>query len=292
MTRTALTTRQSQWLERHREVLGDGRELLFENPGFDRARVLTELRGLGESPRPCRVDGWRFDGYLLRAVERGLYTEAYCRHFGDYFRRKALEHFASFELLRPRAGRIYMDVASSGSCVPRVVAALYGVEQVWRQDLTYEAGVHGETIGSDAADIPLPDASVDLMGLHCSFEHFEGDADTGFVREAARLLRPGGAACIVPLYMSNRYHLLSNVEMLRTGRMPAFEPDAPIYFSPRPNNVHGRFYDAPTLRRRVLEPARAAGLHASVIEFVVEDCGAGLGTGLGLMLEQPAPGGA
>ena len=49
--------------------------------------------------------------------------------------------------------------------------------------------------------MPLPEGVRDQDSSHCSFEHFEGDSDIGFIRETARVPRPGGAACIVPLYL-------------------------------------------------------------------------------------------
>jgi SAM-dependent methyltransferase len=57
-----------------------------------------------------------------------------------------------------------------------------------------------DCVGSDACAIPLPEHTVDAIGLHCSLEHFEGDSDGRFAAEAFRLLRPGGALLIIPFY--------------------------------------------------------------------------------------------
>lgn len=117
-----------------------------------------------------------------------------------YRDKKILEHFIAHELLGLKAGHVYLDVASEASPFPAVFRHIFGVV-AYSQDLTYNPGVHGHRIGSDAAAIPLPDGTVDGVSLQCAFEHFEGDCDSRFIGEVSRLLRPGGACVIVPLYV-------------------------------------------------------------------------------------------
>ncbi|MBI5153840.1 methyltransferase domain-containing protein [Candidatus Poribacteria bacterium] len=89
-------------------------------------------------------------------------------------------------------------------------------------------------IGCDACELPLPDSSLDAMALHCSFEHFEGDSDTRFVREAMRVLRPGGGLLIIPFYCGEQ-----GVEVFK----PDFAPGCQFH----------RYYDPGTFRERVLD---------------------------------------
>jgi SAM-dependent methyltransferase len=65
---------------------------------------------------------------------------------------------------------------------------------------TSDTTVRIECVGSDACAIPLPAETVDAISLHCSLEHFEGEADTRFATEAFRILRPGGALLVIPFY--------------------------------------------------------------------------------------------
>ena len=119
--------------------------------------------------------------------------------FSTMYLRKMLEHYASIELADVKAGGTYMDAAASASPFFEVVRRTHGVAMCYRQDLNRPAGVRGDTIGSDAINIPLPDASLDGIVTHNSWEHFEGDSAMGFVRESARLLKPGGRLCILPM---------------------------------------------------------------------------------------------
>ena len=59
-----------------------------------------------------------------------------------------------------------------------------------------EAGLTNvETVHSEESRVPLPDACADLV--FAAFVLHETDAPAAFLREAARLLKPGGAAVIV-----------------------------------------------------------------------------------------------
>ena len=66
------------------------------------------------------------------------------------------------------------------------------------QDIRFEEGVHGDMVGSNADAIPLPDGSIDGIVSLNAIEHFEAGHDLGFLKECARLLKPGGRICVVP----------------------------------------------------------------------------------------------
>jgi SAM-dependent methyltransferase len=98
--------------------------------------------------------------------------------------------------------------------------------------------------------MPVPDGFATRMALHCSFEHFEGDADMRFVREVARVLRPGGRVCFAPLYLSDRYGVLTDPSVA-VAEQVSFDPDALVYCKPGWGNRHGRLYDAAHLESRI-----------------------------------------
>ena len=69
--------------------------------------------------------------------------------------------------------------------------------------------MHDHKIGGDAASLPVPDGFATKMALHCSLEHFESDSDIRFFQEAHRVLSPGGKLVVVPLYLTERYFILT-----------------------------------------------------------------------------------
>lgn len=209
-------------------------------------RLVLELRVLGVPVIDWFVDAADVAAYIQQA--------GYATRYADYYpgnrMEKALEHYVAARLLSFSPGQRYLDVASEGSAAPAIYEELFSVES-WRQDLAYAPGVHGRTVGSDAARMPLPDEFVDRIGLHCSFEHFEGDADLRFVSEAERVLRPGGAVCIVPLYFAVPYSVMTDPAVAVAQRV-LFEKDALVCCVSGYGNRHGRFYDARHLVDRVL----------------------------------------
>jgi len=169
-------------------------------------------------------------------------------------REKVLEYYVTLDAVPLRGWSVYLDGASCLSLFPQYVAEATGA-RVLRQDLHYTPGMHDiafprvvphqaplwpqngkvtvTCIGCDACALPLPAASVDVITLHCSFEHFEGDGDRRFVREALRVLRPGGRLLIVPFYCGDAYR-----EVVR----PHFAAGCRFQ----------RYYDPPSFVERVL----------------------------------------
>lgn len=95
--------------------------------------------------------------------------------------------------------------------------------------------VEVDCIGSDGCDMAMvASASLDAIGLHCSFEHFEGDGDFRMVREAMRVLKPGGRLLIIPFYCGDRF-----TEVFK----PEFAAGCQFH----------RYYDPPTFESRVLD---------------------------------------
>lgn len=210
--------------------------------------VRAELEAAGLEVRPFAVDAAAFERHVREA---GYRTMDYWRGGEDpWAREKYLEHFVSLELLGLAPSDVVVDVASCTSPFPTLVRWRYGCT-VYRQDLSYPAGVEGDRIGGDAAAMPVPDGFADALTLHCSFEHFEGDRDSRFLHEAARVLRPGGRLCILPLYLSDEYAVQTDPKAW-TGREPELDPDAVVCVSDGWGEVHGRLYDVPRFVERVV----------------------------------------
>ena len=147
-----------------------------------------------------RVDESKFAAYCAEVAYERRFAK-YHRQYGaePTWTRKRLEHFVSFEFTTPQREGLYLDVAASSSPVYKIIPSRFGARKSYRQDLNFKRGVRWRTIGSDASQIPLPDGCADAIYAHNSWEHFEGDSDVLFLREAARLLKPGGRLVIIPL---------------------------------------------------------------------------------------------
>lgn len=185
-----------------------------------------------------------------------LWVEAHAGlrdYYGDRPTRieKLLEHFLAEESIQLADGMTYIDVAADGGewvrCLRDTAVNAFAL------DLIYPRGVHGWRIGADAQEVPLAGGSVDAMSLQCAFEEFEGAADTGAVREAARLLRSGGTLAIVPLYLDDTYFIATSPRTLVDRG--SFDQGAVVVW--RDDGVESRFsrhYSPETLVDRLSEP--------------------------------------
>jgi SAM-dependent methyltransferase len=211
-------------------------------------QVIAALQtgGIAVEERDVSVEGYH--DYLRRA-DYARFPRYYAGGKAPNFAEKSLEHYVAAQLLALSPGDVYVDVANAHSPVPEIYHDLYGC-RTYRQDLLFSAGLHGNVIGGDAGAMPVPDRFATKMALHCSFEHFEGDADSRFIREAARVLAPGGRLCILPLYLYTRYALQTDPATL-TLRGLAPDSGAAVYGARGWRERHGRFYDVPHLLSRV-----------------------------------------
>lgn len=133
------------------------------------------------------------------------------RHYkgiGQAFVEKCLEHYLAFRHLEISANDVYIDIAAAKSPWAGILNRRH--IRSYRLDLAYPKGVHGINIGANAGDTTLPDAFASVLSSQCAFECFMGDADTRFVREAARILNERGRYGIVPLYLDDVYYVATS----------------------------------------------------------------------------------
>ena len=234
------------WRSRYRLWRQGARQVRREWASYD--DISVPLADLGVDIVPYRVDVPAFWRYVDECRYREMtYWDGGRARAGT---EKWLEHFVSIDLLRPGANDVLIDIASSSSPFPDIVRERWQC-RTYRHDLLYPAGRTGDRIGSDAADLPIADESVDGLTLHCSFEHLEGDRDIGFLREADRVLRPGGQLCIVPIYFNRTYCIQTDLRAWH-AHAPDLGRDALVCVAAGWGDVHGRFYDPEQFAERIL----------------------------------------
>lgn len=220
--------------------LGDGVEHAFLDLGSDEFRQWLEEGGLSQRGR-------------------------------DFVAKKALEFFFSARILDPAPGDSLLDAAGGRSGYLEAVRAIYGCRELFLHDHIYADGTGLENgiklVGGDASSIPLGDGSVTRISCHHAFEHFQDDTDVRFVEEVARLLGPGGRACLIPLFLSRHYTECWNVP---GGR--SFDERATLLFDATATLPGGdedghfcRIYDLRALEDRVLDTARGGGLNVRIV---------------------------
>lgn len=171
------------------------------------------------------------------------------------FTEKTLEHYLSSELKDLSTCKTLVDVAAATSPWTAVAAHFWPHLTCWKQDLVYSKNQIQNTfqIGGFAHEMNLPDNSVDLMTLHCSLEHFEGESDSLFFETASRILAPGGTLMIHPFYMAYEYtiHIDPAYNFLHQHR-PILDPQAKLRIADW-YQFFSRHYDLSTFQTRILK---------------------------------------
>ena len=132
----------------------------------------------------------------------GAAAERYVRS-ADHARGESLDRL--IEIVAPRPSWRALDVATGGGHTALALSPL--VREVVATDLTRpmleaaarffeERGARNvRTAEADAGDLPFEDASFDLVTCRIAPHHFPDCAR--FVREAARVVRPGGVVAVI-----------------------------------------------------------------------------------------------
>lgn len=191
---------------------------------------------------------------FLRYIAAGGYTKRYADYYRDNRMEKALEHYVALELLNLSESDVFIDIASEHSPVAEIYSRLTGSTS-FSQDIMYPGGIHGSQIGGDACSMPVPDGFASKASLTCSFEHFEEDADKHLFRELSRVLKPGGAVCVIPFYV----FVEPVTQTDPTVSVPSnvrFDPGTTIYCAEGWGNRHGRFYSPQVFIERILNPVK------------------------------------
>ena len=218
-------------------------------PNEDR-RVQKSMERLGIPILPLDIDADQYKIYMQGARYRKRRPECYRQNFIE----KTVEHFVGLSLLGVEHEDLLVDIGGSSSLVPEIFNELTGCE-AFSQDIIYEPGIHKNRIGSDAADIPLPDSSVDKALAACTIEHFEGITDILWMREMSRLLKENGKCVIAPLYLNSFAYCVTDPFHALQGNVK-FDEGIKVYARENFNNRHGRHYSPETLSERLIRRNR------------------------------------
>ncbi len=239
-----------------RKALSRTRQERSVPPNAETARSAADIRALQTCSWAGSRAGWKFAEMQVSRAELAAFLRD-VRYPQCYYRGRArvqwsLWHYLGVRLLQPAAGDVVLDVGALSGIWGRIVRRETGAT-VHDVDLAYPPGVRGRRIGADAGRIPLPAEHVTRIASFCAFNCFEGPADVAFVREAQRLLRPGGRMVLAPLCVGDEHVNLFDPAIC--DRESAFDAGARRVALPGWGNNFGRWYDERQFRDRILAAA-------------------------------------
>ena len=187
---------------------------------------------------------------------------------GPVWYEKLLEHWIAAErlgLMTWQPENTYVDIAACSSPWAKTLRDRFGL-QAFAIDM-------GE-VGNNYKELPyyrvenatattFDDESITGASLQCAYEMFMNQDDVNFVKEIARILKPGGKVVILPLYMHTHYCAYATPEYYGKGYS---DPNAKEYVRVDCFGVpSSRKYDAKTLKERVLDAVQSHGMHYQLL---------------------------
>lgn len=240
---------------------------LFPNLIVDRHIYALKWNGLTSHLENCETAVFHISAQELSDWVRTFFPD-YMKKFGDFRHKKLIEFYATFHLLNPKEEHVFMDAAGGANGYLRRLRCKKRILQNLRiggktKDIL---GPGVDYIEGNAASIPLPDESVNLISCHHSFEHFQKEADIAFVKEVQRLLKVTGRCCIVPLFIANRYaeitSRLSFQFKFDKRSLRIIDPTARI-----PGRYYARVYDLSAFQQRVLKHIDQSRFKVEIFEL-------------------------
>lgn len=183
---------------------------------------------------------------------------------GGVYEEKLLEHYVAWELLGLcTPGKRYLDIAGASSPWARLLrstgTAAFSVDLTIPKQFS-ELDYY---LRQDATATSFPNNYFDAASTQCAYELFVGPSDMRLLTELSRILKPGGRVVISPLYMHTHACFYQTPEYY--GRTQG-DLDAKGYLRRDSWGVPAsRKYSARSLKQRVFETARRAGLTPHIL---------------------------
>lgn len=178
---------------------------------------------------------------------------------------KVLEHFIAWEMVvrNLKKDELYIDVAAASSPWVKMLNEK-GFKAVGIDlNRSYKFPDDPNYLVMDATNTTFKDGSVSGVSLQCAFEMFTGDDDINLIKELGRILKIGGKALVIPLYMNTHYCGFTSKEFRFSRKY--HDKGSKLYLREEFKGIpFARDYDVLTLKERVLDTADKNGLEYKI----------------------------
>ena len=123
-------------------------------------------------------------------------------------------------------------------------------------------------LGENVTRTTFPDNSVTGISMQSSFECLLKNGDMEFIKECARILRPGGKVVISPLYLTEKY--ISAVSMDKYHQHNKDEDQEEYVRFDCMGMRRANHYDIPHLKSRILDNAESMGMEYVI--YILANC--------------------
>jgi ubiquinone/menaquinone biosynthesis C-methylase UbiE len=239
---------------------------LYTNPTQTQLEEIErDLFSLGVSTNAISIP----PGELQRFRKTFQFPESFYSGRGGKVRdEKILEHFLAYKFTRLDTfshDDIYVDIAGGTSPWAKLLREngykAYSVDLKIKPE--YKALRY--YLEEDAKATSFEDSSIRACSLQCAYEMFIAQDDVLFLQEARRILKPGGVAIILPLYLHTHHCGYSSLENYRKGYA---DSGAKEYIQKRCWNIpFSRKYSPQLLRQRILNRIEEHGMSYTLFKL-------------------------
>ena len=197
------------------------------------------------------------------------------KRFGHILNKKIIELFVTYQILDLHEEDEYMDAAGGiNTYADRIKCKRRYLQGITvSSELESAFGNEIDYIQGDAAKIDLSDESLTKISSHHSFEHFQGNSDSDFIKEVQRLLKVGGKCCIIPIFIADKY-----VEVSRSNKHQYHYDANSTYIIDSTARITGgatcgdyaRIYDISSFNKRVIDQIDREKFNISLSEVTID----------------------
>ena len=223
--------------------------------------IIDQLEGLNIQVKSFEVKIQEYKTFIQEAYYPPFYIETIERRRKGRFSGKALEHYITNIFLNFKNGDVFVDIAGYTSPYVDIVQRSNKGVKIYSLDFVFKKGIHGRQIGADATKTGLPNDFCNKISLHCAYEMFLGRDDVNLIPELFRILKPGGTAIIIPIYM-NQQAIICRSLSASSKEKPVPEGEEIIVW--RETGTTFRNYSAQTLKSRVIDMAVKVGFNYEI----------------------------
>lgn len=216
----------------------------------DRGLIETDIRGLFDNQN---ITDYHINSTALKRFEDSYFFRDFYDTKWNRYKRKVCEYYMVENILKfndeEREEYVYLDLMSSSSPWAWAIKKRYSINS-YAVDIQKPSKPVECFVEADVTKLPFDCESVDGISIQSGMELLSGNDDMSMLREAERVLKPGGRMIISPMYIYKEPVTLFGRSYYREGQA---EDGTKKYMRLDFNIPFTRLYSVDTLKSRVLD---------------------------------------
>lgn len=235
----------------------------------DILRIKSELKGIGVSVEDIKIDKNEYECFEkdFGLVKFPLPKDPrYDRKVAEYYLVHSILNFKEIKT-NMGMGYKYIDAACLNSPWAEWLENKYNIT-AYNVDLNIPMYKREHFIQADVTKLPFADSSIDAISMQSALELLPKDLDSRFIKECGRVLKTGGVAVILPIYLNRTAYSVYGKSYYK-GATPEKGSIKCARFDY--NTEFTRLYSVKTFKERIINKALDNGMDYIVYYIMNQD---------------------